>query len=612
MITKTSSDLTIDKFFGLNLMGDSKIKLGESPSMKNFYITQNNSLTKIEGYKQIMSSVSSTKRIQGMWYGLINNINHFLFACNGHIYKISETYWKAPEDYDENDFTTHCTDLGTLTDAETKFFEFNNNVYILNGYEYYKWNGSGTISIVDGYIPKIATGTLPSGGGTTLEEVNQLTGKKRQGFVPDGTSRTFYVREQSLDSIDYVYVNNTLVTSYTKNIGNGSITFTTAPAKSSTGADTVEIQWTKSHTLRNNIVKNRDFCLFGVAGDNRVFLYGNSNAKNVTVYSGLANKIASVEYFPATNFNNIGSSNYSITDITKEYKRLVITTNKPDAYYSYYDAITSVADDGTTTNIVSFPVFPLHSTKGNIAFGQGQIVNDNPITINNGELTEWVNTGTSSGETTNKKTFSEKIRKGLTQLDLTLAKTVVIPHRTEYWISVNDIVYIYNYYNGCFSKLDLEDVPTCYIVIDNLLFFGTENGKIMRFSSDYTSFNGVVISSHWEMNDYDFGIAYKKKTISKMWVSMLPQVSSSARISFLTDKNNDANYQDIGYKTLTFDDVDFSNFIFALLLNPQPFLIKLKAKNFTYFKLTIDNNSLTETATILSLSFRFKNGSEVR
>lgn len=611
MITKTSSELTIDKFFGLNLMGESKLKLGESGSMKNFYITQNYGLKKIEGYKQIMKSVSNTKPIRGMWYGIINQTKHFLFACNGHIYKINETYWRTPTGYDNEDFTTHCTDLGTLTDVTTKFFEFNNNVYIINGYEYLKWNGSGTLTSVVGYIPKIATGTPPSGGGTTLEEVNQLTGKKRQGFVPDGTSRTFYIREQSLDSIDNVFFNNTLVTNYTKDIGKGSITFNTAPAKSSTGADTVEIQWTKSHTLRNNIIKNRAFCMFGVAGDNRVFLYGNPDAKNITVYSGLANKLASVEYFPATNFNEIGSSNYSITDITKEYKRLVITTNKPDAYYSYYDAITSVADDGTTTNIVSFPVFPLHSAKGNIAFAQGQIVNDNPITINNAELTEWVNTGT-SGNTTNKNSFSEKIRNGLAQLDLTLAKTVVIPYRSEYWVSVNDIVYIYNYFNGTFSKLDLNDVATCYLVIDNQLFFGTENGKIMRFSEDYTSFNDVAINSNWEMNNFDFGFAYKKKTISKMWVSMMPQVSSSARISFSTDINNDAKYQDIGYKTLTFEDVDFEKFIFTLLLNPQPFFIKLKAKNFTYFKLTIDNNSLTDTAFILSLSLRFKSGSEVR
>ena len=339
MIKETSSEKTIDRFLGLNLMGESNLKLGESGSMKNFYITQNNKLQKIEGYKQIMYTVSATKSIQGMWYGIINGVNHFLFACNGHIYKISETYWKTPESYDTEAFTTHCTDLGTLVDAPTMFFEFNNNVYIINGTEYYKWTGTGNIAPVTGYIPKIAIGTAPSGGGTTFEEVNQLTGKKRQGFVPDGTSKTFYIREQAVTSIDNVYINNVLTTAYTKNISNGSITFTTAPAKSQDGSDTVEIQWTKNNVDRTAVTNNKGFCLFGVAGDNRVFLYGNPNAKNRTVYSGLANKISSAEYFPATYFNDIGSSNYSITDITKEYKRLVITTNKPDAYYSYYDSI---------------------------------------------------------------------------------------------------------------------------------------------------------------------------------------------------------------------------------------------------------------------------------
>ena len=55
--------------------------------------------------------------LQGMWYGKLNNVVFFLFANNGHLWSGNLT-------------TGTKVDLGTLTDAPTRFQAFGAKVYI--------------------------------------------------------------------------------------------------------------------------------------------------------------------------------------------------------------------------------------------------------------------------------------------------------------------------------------------------------------------------------------------------------------------------------------------------------------------------------------------------
>ena len=60
-IQKPSNPTKIDRFLGLNedSTGDTQLKLGESPDMTNFRITENYKLKKREGYSQLFSSYGS-------------------------------------------------------------------------------------------------------------------------------------------------------------------------------------------------------------------------------------------------------------------------------------------------------------------------------------------------------------------------------------------------------------------------------------------------------------------------------------------------------------------------------------------------------------------------
>lgn len=246
----------IERFLGLNENQDGQygLKLGEAVKQIGWRVTSGGQLKKMEGYQTIFEGL--TGKVQGMWYGKLNNSFFFLFANNGHLWKgdlVNKTK----------------TDLGTLTDAPTRFMPFGDKVYILNGYEYKSYDGT-TFEVVEGYRPLVAISTPPAGGGTLYEQINVLTGKKHQTFSPDGNSTRFQLAETMIDSIDFMKVTRTTtdndkldttdssddVTSYTADVNykvdlvKGIID--TAPVDIPMGDSTTQITVTKD---RSNIYK---------------------------------------------------------------------------------------------------------------------------------------------------------------------------------------------------------------------------------------------------------------------------------------------------------------------------------------------------------------------
>lgn len=598
----------IDNFLGLNLNGDTQLKLGESGNMNNCYITDNYDLSKMYGYKAMMSTIGITSSVRGVWKGVLDNTNQFLIACNGHIYKVDNGYWNDDSSWDDEDFTNHTTDLGTLTDAPTRFFEFNEKVYMINGTDYKSWDGiTSIIEDVDGYIPKLYISTQPIGGGTFYEGSNLLTGSKHMTFNGDGTSTNYQIVETDLDSVDTVYVEGveqTVNVDYTVNLTTGIVTFTTAPL---TSVDNVDIYWTKGSGNRDYITGNKYFILFGPQNDTRVFLYGHPTYKNRIRYSDLGDLVPSVEYFPATNFNDISSDNTAVTNIDRQYDKMIIN-KKQESYYSFYESVT-VGD----STLVSFPVLPLNQSIGMVAYGQGQVVNNNPITLDAG-IQEWVST--SVRDERNVKEISFKINRDLENIDLSTALTVDFQEQKQYWLCIGKEIYIYSYNlqgsdkKGVYSKIELSHTPTCFVVIDDELYFGTDTGLVMKFSQDFTDYNDEIIDMHWESHFIDFEAPYLRKTLDRVWISLQPQANSHATIGYKTDRVEKQNDKDIEYSFLLFDDVDFRDFSFKVNINPQMFRLKMKAKKFTYFKLLIDNDELVTTAKILEITMRSEYGSE--
>lgn len=601
----------VDKFLGLNIAntGDTQLQLGESGNMENFYITNDLKLRKMYGYRTFWDFEYP---IRATYPANIGGIEYLLVATNNKLYYFLRS---QIEDY-ENWESVTPVEIGTIgTSTDVSFFTFDKKVYILSG-KYHSWDGT-TLEEVEGYTPLVFINTPPSGGGLIYDEINMLSGKKHQTFNGDGTSTVYHLAQNyftsdvDLTSVDKVIVETTELasTDYTVDTHNGTVTFNTAPPQ---GMDNVDIYWTLDDGDRSIIEGMRYGTVFGGDVDTRVFLYGNHNCPNRTYFSGIESvKGPSVEYFPATAHVDVGPSNFELTDLTRQYDRLLATTNRPEAYYLTISTETlnvTLTDNSNVQRYVpAVSTYPLNEIHGNMAPGQGQLIDNYPVTIDKTGLTLWK--ATNVRDEKNMEDISQRIKSDLNDMNMRAINTLDFQSENQLWFGYDNRIYIYNYYNKTFSRIRIADSFTCYSNLGNSVYMGLEDGRIVKWGEEFQTFDNTHITAHWEMNFSDFGAAYLRKTMTRLWVLMQPQAKSSAEIGYVTNRKESTVKKRIEYKIQVLDDVVFDDFSFQVSNNPQPFRLKLKAKKFTNMKITIDNAEDTD-CTILQLALRVESFGE--
>ena len=174
-----------------------------------------------------------------------------------------------------------------VKEAQSNAFIYNSVWYFKDGQNYLQYDGV-TAKAVEGYVPTTSIGRKPSGGGSTYEDVNLLTGKRKNTFLADGTSKEFFLDSQNIDTdfLPVVKVNDTETTAFTVDYTAGKITFTTAPTKPLTdGQDNVSIEFKKNVAgYREKITK----CTLLQVFDNRVFFAGNEDNPNTIYHCSLS------------------------------------------------------------------------------------------------------------------------------------------------------------------------------------------------------------------------------------------------------------------------------------------------------------------------------------
>ena len=594
----TNTDIkpyVIKKFLGLNLTttGDTQILDGESGNMSNFVITNDLKLRKCDGYKKVYDF---GEQIKGTYTFNTGSETYLLIVVDGKLYKIPQTKL----DDDSTWETLIPTLIGSVGNYDTTFFSFDKKVYLLNGHKYYSYDGT-TLTEVEGYTPLVFVNTPPTGGGTEYDPINMLSPKKHMTFNADGIADTYQLAQKDITSVDKVIVNGTEVasTGYTVNTTNGTVTFTTIPTS---GTDNVDIYWSKTDGNRGLIEGMKAGIIYGGDVDTKVFLYGNSSEPNRIRFSATANGAPSVEYFPATNQVDIGPSNFAVTDLTRQYDRLIATTNRPEAYTIGIDLID--VNGYSTPSVVTLPLNEVH---GNIAFAQGQLINNEPVTIENGQIIRWKST--QIRDERNMEVISDKIKDDLVTLDLSAVKTCDFQDKNQMWFALGNKIYIYNYFNKTYSRLMLPIDCDLLQIVGKNMYITSLDGVLYKFDKNYQTFDDEIIKAHWEMNFSNFGVSYLRKTMRKIWVLMQPQAKASAEIGYITNKNESPVKKTISYKLILLDDVDFSDFSFKVSEDPQPFRLKLKAQKFTNMKITIDNEN-EDDCTILELSIKIEANGE--
>ena len=579
----------IEKFLGLNEnpAGDTKLKLGEASRCQNWKITRDWNLQKRPGSKTILNTYSKAP-VAGLWCGNVNGEQIGLAASGNVMWLIYR-----------NEMLDIPEILGEIsTKNRVNFFAYSNIVYILNGEDYYQYDGVSFQRVI-GYRPLIVVSRTPSGDQSTLQEqVNKLNGYRRVWFSPDGTSTVFSLPETDLVSIDYVkltaddsYVDPE---DYEIDRFDGTVTFDTAPER---GVNTIEIGYQAVSTYRQDVCRMTNAELFLGSQDNAVFLYGNGT--NKAVYSSIDYwGQPRADYFPDLNEMAVADSNTPITSLVRHYSQM-LCFKTGSAFSVHYGPVSTA----TGEQIWGFYVTPINRAIGNAPLGQVRLVLNSPFTLYGNDLYEWKNTSSYSSNLTiderQAKRISDRIYSTLGSFKAEDCYCYDDNHNQEYYICYGNEQLVYNYpANAWYYYTGLNIHSMCNL--DDMLLFGTDDGRICELSDEYLNDDGVAIDCIWESGSIDFGKNYMRKFMSEIWVSMKPQAHSKVTVTVQTDRKSEFAEKGIESRLASFEHMDFEDFSFSTNRKPQVKKLKIKAKKFAFLKIIFRSNDLYTSAIILS------------
>jgi len=271
----------VDTFAGVDF-SNSDTNLSRSPDSLNMWKNYKNNSAGIETRPDIELAYEYNNSIFGLFFYEVGNTLHRIVHAGTKLY-----------DNDKEIFTG-------MNVSKSQSFIFNNILYIKDGINYLEYDGE-TIKEVEGTIPTTSIGDA-SGAGSTYQDVNLLTGLRKNLRIGDGETKTFKLDTENIDS-NYVvtavidgltyYQGNDL----SVNVVKGEVTFNVAPpAPLTDGQHNVEILFRKTiQGYRDRINK----CTLLTVFDNRVFFSGNPDYPNAIFHSSLEDPryVSDLDYY---------------------------------------------------------------------------------------------------------------------------------------------------------------------------------------------------------------------------------------------------------------------------------------------------------------------------
>ena len=532
----------------------------------------------------VSASANTTDTVvRGLWSGFVAGQEVLCAACNGYL-------WQLARSEDGAWSKTACGAIDTGEDVH--MFGFQDRLYLLNGSEYKVWDGTA-LTDVGGYRPLVAVSVPPAGGGTALEQINKLNGLRRVRVSPDGTATAFRLPERDLASVDYVRdaATGEDIESYDVSLTEGTVTITPAPAE---GTNSIEIGYSVAADTAEEILAMRCAELYNGAQDTRVFVYGDGT--NRCFYSGIDfDGLPRADYFPELNVAHIGDANTPVAAMIRHYDRLLAF--KLDSAWSIGYAQLTLADGSVTAG---FYVAPINRSVGCCAPGQAVLVENRPRTLDARSVVEWSTTasGSLSGDERNAERVSQRVDETIRSFDLETAKAFYDKYAHEYYVIGADGTALVNGIDADAWYVYTNFAARCLINYKDELYFGTADGYLRHFSTEYFSDEGEAIDAYWESGSMPFGADFRRKYSAMLWVGIRPDDNGYLAVTARTDRKTD------------FAEYSFSTADAAQV--PEMNRIKLKAKKFTYYNLILSNNTADTTATVVSVDIRVRGTGYVR
>ena len=592
----------IDRFLGLNESpdGDTGLKPGEASVMRNFRVTREGNLQLRPGYKTVCT-LSEGNPVRGLWQGFVNGTERLVAACGGQLWEIDcGTFGK--------------TDLGTLDDAPVFFFGFSEKLYIQNGSQYKVWDGDA-LENVAGYVPVVLVSSDPAGGGTTLQQVNKLTGSKWQWFSSTSGSTVYHLAETGIDSVDEVRVDDEERTSgYSADLEAGTVTFSSAPGA---GTNDVKIRWTKGTGDRETILAQKFAETYNGSADTRVFLDGDGTNKAYDSGIEYETGLPTAEYFPDLNVLDVGDGNTALTSLVRHFNKLLAQKKGGGSYLVDFDFITLA--DGTQT--AAFYTRAIDRDMGNDVPGGVRLVYNYPVSLQGNAAYRWGLIYTSGvQDERSAKRISDPVRRTMGELDLAAAVTFDDENSREYWIVSGDTALIWNYSGETDSggyKNNLWYVYTgipalCFAPSGQDLLFGSGSGALMRLSRDYRNDDGEEIDAKWESGSMDFGSDWMRKYTDELFLVMKPESGARITVGVQTERKSAYPEKTVSSGLASYVSADYAHWAYGTNRKPRTRRLKLMARKFTFCKLIFKSVSVSATHTVLACSLRAHRVGKVR
>ena len=588
---KTEHQTVISRFGGADFRSHpTKVTLTRSPDLQNLVCDRNDFLVKRTGWKTV-------ERYDAPVYGVFpapDGEGAFVHAgVNLYFRPVSGAQ------------SLLCS---SMNGAFSQAFTMNGVLYLLDGacFRAVRRNGgTWTAERVQdsAYVPTTTVSASPAGGGTSLEAVNLLTGRRINTFIGDGKSTEFRLDAAGLDRIPLTAaVNGAEVAIASVDYDKGRVALASAPPDGQ-GHDNVSIAFSKTVPgAAAKINRCRIAGLYGGKNDTRVFLAGNPDEPHCDWQSGLYDP----SYFPDTGYARMGTEASAIAGYLKQYESQIIVKTGGAQEATSFARTFVMTDDGASY----FSLRQGAHGEGAVAPRSFAMLGDLPLFLSaQGVMGVY---GTAVAEQNTIRPISEAVCPRLIR-ETVLEKACAAVFEGRYYLALNGNVYVADSHlteeDGFPAWFFWANVPAqCLAVLDDRLWFGTADGRLCRFSlpdeADAYTDDGAAIDAYWCTPTLSLSDWSRNKTIRDVIPTLMPYARSSAELCF-TDEGGETQRLSRSLDLFSFENWDFGRVSFRCVPGAVSWRSHRRRYRRPLHTLRIGNDRAGEPFGLLALTLRW-------
>lgn len=387
-------------------------------------------------------------------------------------YNLSEdSFFVDDGDSISENYGDETEDINATIDKVLKIFR-NDVIYKLcTSYEPTIASTSIALTEITGiYTPTVYINCNPSGAGDRLEDRNLISPKVIQKFTTNNTATVYQLLDTNIDNtdleVDYDNLSGTTLTflfsagetsktaggiTCTLNRTNGTLTFSVALANASASgaANNMVVYYSKTITGNYSKISNCTIGSYyggnlqGQESGNRLFLSGNPSEPNKIYWSDVNNLL----YFPEYSFNSVGQPYEKITAFGKAFDTMIVFKEKSTWRVTYeYNG-----------EVAYFPVSEVSNSIGCDMPDSVQLINNDLV---------WCNSysGVYLLRSTLSSVADERIVRQISRncnslifAESNLQNAVSLDYKGNYYLFVNDKVFIWNYDKTPYQYMNTDD-----------------------------------------------------------------------------------------------------------------------------------------------------------